>query len=246
MKIICLALIILTLALMGCNKDEANPEIRAGKAPCNNCAMYRSYDSLSLTGGYNIPASVFLDVNNDGTDDFSVEAIHQGSPGGLSFSSSRVKCLHEGAFLAAKFIVDTMVSYWVKSAVDTTIQPPPLYDSTAFFYTKNYTADMTLPDEYEFSVSDYAGLLPVEYNYAVSESLNWLADTLIMISHNSTGYYYSVGNTLYGNFIDVYEGLWHPDDNKYVGIKVSGKFGWVHISTPASNQVIVFESLILK
>lgn len=238
--------LLVVFSLWYCNKEDDEQEVFAGVISCSSCTLYQSFDSLILIGGYNSLESVGLDVDLDGTADFAFEAIHQGSPGGLYHSSSRIVCLHSRASVAMAISYDTVVSYWIRSAIDTTIQPPPMFDSTAFQYTQNYYQDLILPEEYQLTTSQHQCALPLTYNSPINTSLQWSSDPLILLDENGTSYYYTEGNTLYGHINETIFGHWEYGETKYLGIRISGKYGWIRISTLNSSQVLILDGMVRK
>jgi len=238
-------LIILANIFVLCTKNDNEPEpyfFRAGIKDCPNCVYY-NFDTLEIFGGYNTPESKMLDIDLDGENDLIIECSFSGSPGGLSISGSSITSLKPEVQIAYETKNDSLVNYTIRTAVDTTIQPPPGFDSTIMSYTFSYNDSLELPENYTLNISEENYCFPLNYNDPVDASLNWLSDTLQLVYQNATQTYY-VNGPLYGYIFGINLGIWKINEEKFLGIKIEDKYGWIRMKIESYSKVIIFESLV--
>lgn len=239
------------LFAIGCKEkedDQQQPEtvtIYAGNTSCDDC-IYKNYNSLEMTATYNVPVTHQIDIDNNGSPDIGFSVSFEGSPGGLCFHNSRVWAIRPDVYIASEQKTDSIVTYTITQAVDTNIQPPPAFDSTRFLYSVNYHDSLQLLPGYNLSIFNSNYPMRIDEGHEIGSALEWISDTLLLSSYDCTEYYYEEGNFLYGFISDYTKGIWNGITDKYTGLQIDGKHGWIRFEVINHSRLLIIESVIAE
>jgi hypothetical protein len=205
------------------------------------------YHDTIVIGGYNMKQYYFIDVENDGINDFAITSTIWGSPGLGQHPGAEILCLDPGSLINVTPYNDTTFLH-IRSDIYN-------WDKVEIYIRKITTCERVEEDDSILSISAAHYLNVYDRNDMVSINDSWISDTFGLnrdwFSYPYTLIYDSPDTSIYEDYVFEFDCHSIPGDRiAYLGIMQENsekkKLGWIKLSITDDYKVSVLETAIQK
>jgi hypothetical protein len=237
-------LVFIIIAFFSCKKENTGltEPIFAGISSSQNNNI-KSYDSTRLGFEYNRETFLFLDCDNDNSNDIEVINSFISTLAGYSSYITLIAPLKSSVKIACEEMTDSIINFSIKDTADLSIKKYYDVDSVKRSYEQNFNDNVLYPQNAKLESVVTKTPSPLAFKQIIDSNLNWTTDTLTLsssiLSHSAS---------VSGKFLNVYTtdlnyGAWKNLTNKYIGIRINDRYGWLYLEVKP-NEVVILSSFI--
>jgi hypothetical protein len=241
-------LLALLFTIFACEKDSTKTNSREKIFTGNYGKMLVNRMDTMLIGGYNQKASFDLDLDQDGSPDFSLTSEYYGSPGMGVYPRAQILSLNSNSLINGDLINDTTFYHFEADTSYGENWTPVMISRTHIYSCErtepNDSITQIEPDQFEISYFNTdESILSAGY---------YQIDTLQM----NYEFYNHADNPIYSNDTIFYNYRSHTkschyfptDQIRYIGVKLTDgdkeRIGWIKLGLFDNYKLMIFETAL--